>query len=141
METLVNNGWITLNTQRNGVTVQRAFAGIHPMVSQPNSEGKSTVEQCIVYYHERELYPNGNVIKSELKNYILFDLDYTEGVDENSQHYKQEALTVLTGFVNALGYNGIINPARETLENTTILPVTVDNGYPLHRDTRQKLPL
>lgn len=141
METLVNNGWITLNTQRNQVTVQRAFAGIHPMVSEPNSEGKSTVLQCIVYYHERELYPNGNVIKSELKNYILFDLDYTEGVDENSQPYKQEALAVLTGFVNALGYNGIINPARETLENTTILPVTVDNGYPLHRDTRQKLPL
>lgn len=136
MTTNVNNGWITLDEQRNEVTVQRAFAGLHTMVGEP-IEGQSEVKQCIVYYHERELYPNGEVIKTELKNYTLADLDYTEE-EINSILYYMDELKVLTGFVNALGYDGIINPARETLENTTILPLTVENGYPLRRDTRVK---
>lgn len=136
MTTNVNNGWITLAEQRNEVTVQRAFAGLHTMVGEP-IEGQSEVKQCIVYYHERELYPNGEVIKTELKNYTLADLDYTEEEIDSILYFMDE-LKVLTGFVNALGYDGIINPARETLENTTILPLTVENGYPLRRDTRVK---
>jgi hypothetical protein len=46
-------------------------------------------------------------------------------------------LAVLSGFINNLGYPGIINPARETLENVVILPINVENGYPLRRDTRE----
>jgi hypothetical protein len=87
---------------------------------------------------ERELYPNGNVIKTELKWYCLHDLPETINDVEN---WKQEPLAVLTGFVNSLGYPGIINPALETLENPNILPLTVENGYPLRRDTREKLAL
>jgi hypothetical protein len=137
MITEINNGWITLDEQRNEVTVQRAFAGLHTMVGEP-IEGLSEVKQCIVYYHERELYPNGEVIKTELKNYTLSDLDYTEEEIDSILYYMDE-LKVLTGFVNQLGYNGIINPARETLENVGILPLTVENGYPLRRDTRVKV--
>jgi hypothetical protein len=137
MITEISNSWITLDEQRNEVTVQRAFAGLHTMVSEP-IEGLSEVKQCIVYYHERELYPNGEVIKTELKNYTLQDLDYTEEEINNILYYMDE-LKVLTGFVNQLGYNGIINPARETLENVGILPLTVENGYPLRRDTRVKV--
>lgn len=137
MTTNVNNGWITLSEQRNEVTVQRAFAGLHTMVGEP-IEGLSEVKQCVVYYHERELYPNGEVIKTELKNYTLSDLDYTEE-EINSILYYMDELKVLTGFVNQLGYNGIINPARETLENVGILPLTIENGYPLRRDTRVKV--
>ncbi len=42
----------------------------------------------------------------------------------------------LGGLINNLGYPGIINPARETLDNVFILPLTTENGYPLRRDTR-----
>jgi len=45
----------------------------------------------------------------------------------------------LGGLINNLGYPGIINPARETLENVLILPLNVENGYPLRRDTREIL--
>jgi hypothetical protein len=68
----------------------------------------------------------------------LHDLPETINDVEN---WKQEPLAVLTGFINALGYNGIINPARETLENTSILALNVENGYPLRRDIREKLAL
>jgi hypothetical protein len=136
MITKVNNGWITLDEQRNEVTVQRAFAGLNTMVGEP-IEGLSEVKQCIVYYHERELYPNGEVIKTELKNYTLTDLDYTEEEINNILYY-MDAMPVLTGFVNSIGYNGIINPCRETLEDIDILPVSVENSYPLRRDTRVK---
>jgi hypothetical protein len=137
MITEISNSWITLDEQRNEVTVQRAFAGLHTMVGEP-IEGLSEVKQCVVYYHERELYPNGEVIKTELKNYTLADLDYTEEEIDSILYYMDE-LKVLTGFVNQLGYNGIINPSRETIENTSILPLTVENGYPLRRDTRVKV--
>lgn len=136
MITKINNSWITLAEQRNEVTVQRAFAGLHTMVGEP-IEGLSEVKQCILYYHERELYPNGAVIKMELKNYILADLDYTEKQIDDILYYMDE-LKVLTGFVAQLGYDGIINPARETLENIDILPLSIENGYPLRRDTREK---
>jgi hypothetical protein len=131
--TTINNEWITLTEQRNGVTVQRKFAGLETEISETNE-----VLFCKVKYHERELYPNGNVIKSELKWYCLQDLPETINDIEG---WKQEPLAVLLGFINALGYNGIINPARETLENTSILALNVENGYPLRRDTREKIDL
>jgi len=128
MITTINNDWITLSELRNGVQVQRKFAGLDTKISVDN-----TVEKCFVKYWERELYPNGEVIKTEEKYYKLEDLA-SQDVGETQQMLP---LAVLSGFVNNLGYPGIINPARETLENVLILPVNVENGYPLRRDTRE----
>jgi len=130
METTINNTWITLSEQRNGVQVQRKFAGLDTKISLEDN-----VEKCFVKYWERELYPNGEVIKTEEKYYKLEDLA-SQDVGETQEMLP---LAVLSGFINNLGYPGIINPARETLENVVILPVTVENGYPLRRDTREKL--
>jgi hypothetical protein len=126
--TQINNNWITLSELRNGVQVQRKFAGLDTKISIDDS-----VERCFVKYWERELYPNGEVIKTEEKYYKLEDLA-SQDVGETQQMLP---LAVLSGFVNNLGYPGIINPARETLENVVILPVNVENGYPLRRDTRE----
>ncbi len=109
---------------------QRKFAGLDTKISLDDS-----VERCFVKYWERELYPNGEVIKTEEKFYLLEDLQYTEC---NNDTMYMEPLAVLSGFINSLGYPGIINPARETLENPLILPLSVENGYPLRRDTREK---
>lgn len=133
MVTTINNGWITLSEQRNGINVQRKFGGIDSMINEDN-----TVEYCRIFYWERELYPNGEIIKCEKKWYSLEDL--AETINDVEQ-WRQEQLLVLTGFVNSLGYPSIINPSRETLENVSILPLTSYNGYPLRRDTRDKLPL
>lgn len=133
MKATILNDWITLTEQRNGVTVQRKFAGLDTFIEHPSNE----VKYCIVRYWERELYPNDNVIKTELKTYALENLEYSE-VEENGITYYMDALPVLDGFIAALGYNGIINPSRETLENPLILPLNVENGYPLRRDTRTK---
>ncbi len=121
--TTINNDWITLSVLRNGVQVQRKFAGLDTKISTNNE-----VEKCLVKYWERELYPNGEVIKTEEKYYKLEDLA-AQDVGETQQMLP---LPVLSGFVNNLGY-----PARETLENVLILPVNVENGYPLRRDTRE----
>jgi len=125
--TKISNEWITLTEQRNGVTVERKFAGLDTRILQDDS-----VSHCLVYYWERELYPNGESIKTELKNYSLEDLAYTE-----VEGGHMEPLAVLSGFIQALGQPNIVNPARETLENTSILPLNVENGYPLRRDTRE----
>lgn len=130
MITTINNDWITLSELRNGVQVQRKFAGLDTKISLEDN-----VERCFIKYWERELYPNGEVIKTEEKYYKLEDLA-SQDVGETQQMLP---LAVLSGFVNNLGYPGIINPARETLENTTILPLNVENGYPLRRDTREIL--
>lgn len=126
--TKINNDWITLSELRNGVQVQRKFAGLDTKISTDDA-----VEKCFVKYWERELYPNGEVIKTEEKYYKLEDLA-SQDVDETHQMLP---LPVLSGFVNNLGYPGIINPARETLENVLILPINIENGYPLRRDTRE----
>lgn len=130
METTINNNWITLSELRNGVTVQRKFAGLDTKISLEDN-----VEKCFVKYWERELYPNGEVNKVEEKYYKLEDLA-SQDVGETQE---MAPLAVLSGFIAQLGYPGIINPARETLENVIILPVNVENGYPLRRDTREIL--
>jgi len=130
METTINNNWITLSELRNGVRVQRKFAGLDTKISLEDN-----VERCFVKYWERELYPNGEVNKVEEKFYKLENLA-SQDVGENQF---MAPLAVLSGFINNLGYPGIINPARETLENVVILPVNVENGYPLRRDTREIL--
>lgn len=125
--TTINNNWITLSILRNGVTVQRKFAGLDTKISLEDN-----VEKCFVKYWERELYPNGEVNKVEEKYYKLEDLA-SQDVGETQE---MAPLAVLSGFIAQLGYPGIINPARETLENVVILPINVENGYPLRRDTR-----
>lgn len=129
MKTTIENEWITLSEKRNGVTVQRKFAGLKTLINEDNS-----VNYCIVEYWERELYPNDNVIKTELRNYKLEDLARQ---DVGETHY-MAPLAVLTVFVQSLGKPYIIGPCRKTLENITILPLDVENGYPLKRDTRPK---
>lgn len=128
--TTINNNWITLSELRNGVTVQRKFAGLDTKISLEDN-----VERCFVKYYERELYPNGEINKVEEKYYKLEDLA-SQDVGETQE---MAPLAVLSGFIAQLGYPGIINPARETLENVLILPLNVENGYPLRRDTREIL--
>ena len=130
MKTTIENEWITLSEKRNGVVVQRKAGGIDPLINVDD-----TVEYCKVYYWERELYPNGEVIKTERKWYTLEDLAYTEITIDNVV-YAMQPLAVLTGFIQSLGKPYIIDPCRDTLENITILPLDVENGYPLRRDTR-----
>ena len=130
--TTINNDWITLTELRNGVRVQRKFAGLDTFINLDNS-----VQYCHVKYYERELYPDDEIIKAEQKYYSLEDLQYTEMVVDGVLKY-MEPLAVLSGFINNLGYPGIINPARDTLSDTVILPLTCENGYPLRRDTRPK---
>lgn len=142
--TTINNDWIIPvnndNEQvlRNGVVVKRAFGGLNAQVGAPNETGQSPVNICTVSYWYQEYYPTGQVIKTELKTYTLQDLAETEGEDENGA-WKQEALAVLTGFVQTLGYPGIINPARDTLSNAVVLPLDAERDYPLRRDTREKI--
>jgi len=133
--TTITNVWRTLNELRNGVRVQRKFAGLDTLISE-NDE----VLYCNVKYYERELYPNDEIIKIEQKYYKLEDLAYTEIVVEGILNF-MDPLPVLSGFITNLGYPGIINPALETLENTVILPINVENGYPLRRDSRTKTPV
>lgn len=118
---------------RNGVVVKRKFAGLDTTIDINN-----VVDGCTVKYWEQEYYPNGEVIKTELKTYTLQDLAETTGTDETGD-WKQEALAVLTGFIMQLGYGGIINPSRETLANAEILSMTAEPNYPLRRDTREKV--
>jgi hypothetical protein len=129
----ITNPWITLSEQRNGVNVQRKFAGLDTLVNE-NDE----VTHCIVKYWYRELYPNNEPIKTTLRSYTLKDLAETVNDVEG---WKQEPLPVLSGFIQALGMPGIVEPARETLENHIVLPIDHEEGYPLRRDTREKLPL
>lgn len=133
MTTIIND-WITLNVLKNGIQVQRKFAGLDTKINEIDN----SVEYCYIKYFQRELYPNGEVIKTEEKCYSLEDLP--EFIN-NEDNWKMDSLPVLTGFINTLGYTGIIDPARETLENYEILPVNVENIYPLKRDTRDKIIL
>lgn len=137
MITTINNPWITLSEQRNGVTVQRAFAGLDAAVSMPDDNGQSVVDRTIIPYWERELYPNGTPIKTVRKTYKLVDLSETVNDVEG---WRMEPRAVLSGFVQSLGYPGIINPARGTLEDLAALPLDAPDGYELHKETRPKLP-
>lgn len=130
MEATINNAWITLTEKRNGIDVMRKFAGIHADIDLDNK-----VTNCSINYWERELYPNGEIIKTELKTYTLENLAETD-IDE--VHY-MASLNVLDGFINTLGYNGIINPARQTLSTLGVLPLNAGFNYPLHLNTRKIL--
>ena len=61
-----------LATQRNGLTVQRKFAGLDTVILEDD-----IVDYCKVSYYERELYPNGEVNKLFIKTYELQDLSET----------------------------------------------------------------
>lgn len=130
MEAIINNEWITLEEQRNEVTIMRKFAGIHADINIDNE-----VTSCLINYWERELYPNGAILKTELKTYKLENLSETD-IDET--HY-MASLNVLDSFINTLGYNGIINPARQTLSTLGVLPLNAGFNYPLHLNTRKIL--
>lgn len=134
MAATVNNPWITLQEKRNGVDVQRKYAGHMNRINHADN----SVQFCIVEYWERELYPNGLPIKTELKTYRLENLSYTE-VEENGQLYYMEALPVLDGFIAQLGQPFIVDAARETLMNHITLPLNAEPNYPLRRDTREKI--
>lgn len=129
----INNDWITLAEQRNGLTVQRKFGGLCTEILEDN-----TVDSLAITYYERELYPNGGVNKLYKKTYELQDL--SEMVND-VEGWRMDELLVLTGFIESLGYPAIINPARATLTNLVDLSINVEDKYPIHRDTREKKPL
>lgn len=130
--TLSQNSWINVG-ERNGVTVQRKFAGVHATISEDD-----TVIDCHIDYFIRELYPNGEAIKTEKKKYCLVDLDDFNKEDEG---WKMEALLVLTGFINSMGNQYIIGPARETLADVNILPLDAPDGYWLREATRPRVEI
>lgn len=132
MTTTIINDWITLSVLRNGVTVQRKFAGLDTFINEDN-----TVKYCTLKYWERELYPTGIVIKTQLKSYVLEDLAYTE-ITVGGIVYSMQPLPVLSNFITSLGIPSIINPSRVTLTDVVKLPVTVEDGYPVNRDTRPR---
>lgn len=135
----VSNNWLTLaekkkgTTAENGVTVQRASAGLETRWSEPDSNGQSSVELCSISYYQRELYPNGDVVKIERKIYRLEDLA-SQDVGETDE---MKALAVLSGFIAQLGQPLIVDKILMTLMNSAILAIDAENNYPLHRDTRE----
>lgn len=130
----INNGWITLQNLYKGVTVQRKFAGLSTKINADTNE----VLYCEVYYYQRELYPNGDTIKTEEKHYTLANLPYTE-LQENGNTYYMEAIAVLDGFIQTLGQPYIVDQSRESLMNDELLPPDSINGYELRKDTREKI--
>lgn len=139
METTINNAWGTLSKKKNGttendgVTIQRASAGLNTRWSAPNNEDKSIVEICSISYYQRELYPNGDVIKTELKTYVLEDLASLD-VGENKEMLP---LAVLSGFVANLGQPLIVDKILLTLMDDVILFIDAPSGYELHKLTRE----
>lgn len=132
MNTTINNDWITLETKKNGVDVQRKFAGMDTLVGIDN-----VVQYCTIKYWERELYPNGDPIKTTLKSYLLEDL--SQSVNE-VEGWTMDPLPVLTGYIQTVGQPYIIDAARETLMSLAALPLDAEDGYILRRDTRTKIP-
>lgn len=145
----VNNEWkIPLDNNnnevlRNGVRVRRAFGGFNAGVDRPDLNNKSFVNNCTVSYWYRELYPNDEVIKDELKTYTLQDLAETTGVDvdENQvEHaWRQEALAVLTGFIMLFGQSAIVDSSLDTLGNAVTLPLDAEPNYPHKSGSRIKI--
>ena len=143
METIIVNEWIVLSETRKGATIQRKYAGLDTLTDDSNKVLYTTIK-----YWERELYPNGEPIKTVLKSYTLSDLERKEWIDtaavldsENNVITPaivkyQNQLLVLSGFVASLGNPYIIAPARATIADLSKLPLDHEEGYPLHRDTR-----
>lgn len=129
---MVNN-WITLTEQKNGINVQRKFSGLHTEVDEYNN-----VLFCRIKYFERELYPDGSVIKTQQKTYLLKDLSEEFLMDENEVSYKLSATTTLSYYIENTGQPSIINPINEILGNISLLIMNVESEYPLNRDTRTR---
>lgn len=127
------NNWITLSEQLNGLNIQRKFAGLHTEIDESNQ-----VLFCRIYYFERVLYPNGSVIKTEKKTYLLKNLYEEFLLDQNHVPYKLSATTNLDYYIQNIGQPFIINNVNETLSNISLLPVDIESEYPLYRDTRTK---
>jgi len=127
------NNWITLPEQRNGVDVQRKFAGLNTEIDEDNN-----VLYCKISYFERELYPNGSVIKTNKQTYLLKNLNEEFLRDENDVPYKLSATTSLDYYIENVGQVSILNPVNDILGNLSILPINVESDYPIHRDTRTK---
>jgi hypothetical protein len=145
METTLVNDWITLPDPHtiNGAPVQVKYAGLDTLCDENN-----VVLYTYCKYWQRELYPNGQPIRTYLRSYKLEDLERKEWEDTPAVYdeagvlvtpavikYMNERL-VLTGFVNTLGNPYIIAPLRATIADKTILPLNHEEAYPLHRDTR-----
>lgn len=130
MATIVN-GWKTLAELKNGVTVKRKFGGFHTEIDEDDN-----VLFVHVKYWYREFYPNGEIIKSYKRYYALEDLAATV-----TEEWRQEPLAVLSGFIAQLGQPFIVDAALETLESVETLPIDHEDGYPLRKDTREKIML
>lgn len=126
--TNISNEWITLSQQRNGLDVQRKFAGLNVSVNEVN-----TVEYCQVFYWERESYPNGEVNKVFKKHYSLVDIPEVSHLDENENLIiDSPAKPILSGFISQFGQNAIVNPSRETISNLLKIELNEVDGYVLN---------
>lgn len=124
----VTNEWVVLPTQYEGLNVRRKFAGIQAMIDIDNN-----IEYINISYHQQFYTSTDYVVKTELKTYKLMNL--TESTEDN---FLYEATKTLDYFYQTVGQGTIIGPVNTTLSNETVLPVNVENDYPLHRDTRNK---
>ena len=125
---VIENEWVLLPNKFEGLNVKRKFAGINANVDIDNN-----INTIIISYYQQLVTDTDYVVKTEIKTYTLNNL--SESINDG---YSYEATNTLEYFYNAIGKNAIIGQVNETLLNDTILPISVENGYPLHRDTRNK---
>ena len=125
---VIENEWVLLPNKFEGLNVKRKFAGINANVDIDNN-----INTIIISYYQQLVTDTDYVVKTEIKTYTLNNLS-----ESTNDGYLYEATFTLEYFYNAIGKNAIIGPVNETLLNDNILPISVENGYPLHRDTRNK---
>lgn len=124
----IENEWVILPNKYEGLNVRRKFAGINANVDIDNN-----INNIIITYYQQLYTDRDYVVKTEYKTYTINNLD--EAVIDG---YSYEATMALEYFYNTIGKNAIIKPVNDTLLNNIILPVNVEDYYPLHRDTRNK---
>jgi hypothetical protein len=129
--TTITNEWIPMVDQYNGINVERKFCGINCEVDVNNN-----VIKCDVKIWQRELYPNGTESKCYQKIYTLQDL-VDEDCDNDTMTMK--ALAVLSGYIASVGLPYIINPVRTSIADLVKLPFNFPDGYPINKETREKV--
>lgn len=124
----IENEWVILPNKYEGLNVRRKFAGLNATVDIDNN-----INKILISYYQQLYTDTDYVVKTELKTYTLNNL-----TESSIDGYLYEATNSLEYFYNDIGKNAIINPVNDTLNNAIILPVDIEDYYPLHRDTRNK---
>ena len=114
------------------------FKGLTSKIQQENYISES---KC--YHLVNPIINNGRVFSADDLATTITDVDFN--IIENAYNWDEMQVKNVYRFYR--GYLpkdiiiSIINPARDTLSDTVILPLTCENGYPLRRDTRPKNPV